>query len=52
MVRLAGMPKAYMIEQLQAFRDGKRQATVMHQLTKGYSNGQIEDMATYFAAVK
>lgn len=47
---LAGLPKDYLIAQMQAFRDGKRPATVMHQLAKGYSDAQIEQIATYFAA--
>lgn len=47
---LAGMPRDYMLQQLKAFRDGTRPATVMHQLTKGFSDGQLEQIATYFAA--
>ncbi|RZT97688.1 c-type cytochrome [Rivibacter subsaxonicus] len=50
MVSLAGMPEAYFIEQMKAFRDGKRPATVMHQLAKGYSDEQIAALAAYFAA--
>jgi len=47
---LAGMPAAYLIEQMKAFKSGARQATVMHQLAKGYSEAQIEQIAAYFAA--
>lgn len=50
MVRLAGMPKDYIFAQLMAFRSGQRPATVMHQITRGYSQEQLEDVATYFAA--
>ncbi len=50
--RLAGLDKAYLVEQLNAFRDGKRPATVMHQLAKGYTPAQIEAIAAYFAAQK
>ncbi len=49
---LAGMPKAYMVAQMKAFRDGSRTATVMHQLAKGLTEQQIESVADYFAAVK
>ena len=49
---LAGMPKIYMVTQLKAFRDGTRQATVMHQLAKGLTEQQIESVADYFAALK
>jgi cytochrome c553 len=47
---LAGLPKAYLLEQLAAFRDGRRPATVMHQLTKGYTPEQLDAIATWFAA--
>ena len=49
---LAGMPKAQMLAQMKAFRDGSRQATVMHQLAKGLTEQQIESVADYFAAQK
>jgi cytochrome subunit of sulfide dehydrogenase len=52
MARLAGLEAAYLGEQLRAFRDGKRPATVMHQLAKGYSDEQISAIAAYFAAQK
>ena len=49
---IAGMPRDYMLRQLQAFRDGSRPATVMHQVAKGFSGQQLEQIATYFAAAK
>jgi cytochrome subunit of sulfide dehydrogenase len=49
---LAGMPATYMAEQLKAFKAGTRPATVMHQLAKGYSDAQIEQIAAFFAAQK
>jgi sulfide dehydrogenase cytochrome subunit len=49
---LAGMPRDYMITQIKAFKDGSRPATVMHQLSKGFTDQQIETVATYFAALK
>ena len=49
---LAGVPAATMVEQLQAFKDGKRPATVMHQIARGLSDAQIKAMADYFAAQK
>ena len=52
MPRLAGLPKDYLAAQMQAFRDGKRPATVMHQLAKGYSDEQIEALSAYFARRK
>ena len=47
---LAGMPKDAMLAQLRAFRTGARSATIMHQLAKGYSEAQLEQIAGYFAA--
>lgn len=47
---LAGMPAVYFTEQMKAFKAGTRQATIMHQLAKGYSDAQIEQLAAYFAA--
>ena len=49
---LAGLDKNYIILQMQDFKHGKRPATIMHQLAKGYSDAQIELMAEYFAAQK
>jgi sulfide dehydrogenase cytochrome subunit len=40
------------LTQLKAFKAGTRPATVMHQLSKGYSDAQIEQIAAYFAAQK
>ena len=48
---LAGQNKDYLLKQMQEFRDGKRPATIMHQLAKGYTNEQLELIAGYFAAV-
>ncbi len=49
---LVGMPLSYMITQMKAFKDGSRPATVMHQLAKGYTDQQIDSIASYFAATK
>ena len=49
---LAGMPASYIVEQMKAFKAGTRPATVMHQLAKGFSDGQIDAVAAYFAAQK
>lgn len=51
-VSLAGVPKDYTIAQMQAFKSGARSATIMHQISKGYSDAQIETLAAYFAAQK
>ena len=52
MARLAGQSKDYLMTQLLAFRTGQRPATIMHQITRGYSQEQLDAVATYFAGLK
>ncbi len=47
---LAGMEREELVRQLQAFRDGKRQGTIMFRLAKGYTDAEIAAMADYFTA--
>ena len=49
---LVGMPKEYQVLQMQAFKNGTRPATVMHQITKGLTDAQIDTIASYYAATK
>lgn len=49
---LAGLDRAYFIAQMTAFKSGTRTATVMHQISKGFSDAQIASMAGYFSAQK
>ena len=49
---LAGMPKADMVTQLKAFKEGTRPATVMHQLSKGLTDAQINSIAAYYASLQ
>ena len=52
MVALAGASKDEIIQKMQDFKAGRLPATVMHQLSKGYSDAQIVAIASYFAAQK
>jgi cytochrome subunit of sulfide dehydrogenase len=52
LIPLAGLPQDHIATQMRAFRDGKRPATVMHQIAKGYNDAQIDAMAAWFAAQK
>jgi cytochrome c553 len=52
LARLAGRPADDTLTQLLAFRTGQRPATIMHQITRGYSQEQLEAVAKYFAAQK
>jgi sulfide dehydrogenase cytochrome subunit len=49
---LAGQQKAFLAQQMQDFKAGRRPATIMHQIAKGYSDEQIEALAAYFSAQK
>ena len=51
-IPLAGLPRDHIATQMRAFRDGKRPATVMHQIAKGYNDQQIDALAAWFAAQK
>jgi cytochrome c553 len=47
---LAGMPADKMLAALADFKSGAQPATVMHQISKGYTEAQLQLIATYFAA--
>jgi cytochrome c553 len=49
MPSLAGQSKVYLVEQMRAFRDGKRTATIRHQIAKGYTEAQIDAVADHFS---
>ena len=49
---LAGANKEYFVAQMKAFKEGKREATVMHQIAKGYTEAEIAAIADFFAAQK
>jgi sulfide dehydrogenase cytochrome subunit len=49
---LAGQPKDALVANMKAFKAGTRQATIMHQIAKGYTDEQIEAIAAYLAAQK
>ena len=52
MVALAGMSKDNIVTQMKAFKEGKRPATIMHQIAKGYTDEQVDLIATHFASQK
>ncbi len=49
---LAGKPKSELQKKLMDYKNGSRAATVMHQLAKGYTDEQIDQLATYFSTLK
>ena len=46
---LAGVPRAELVNRMQEFKSGKRAGTIMPQLAKGYTDEQLESVATWFA---
>jgi cytochrome c553 len=51
-VSLAGQNADLLLKSLLDFKEGRRPATLMHQLAKGYSDAELKAIATYFAAQK
>jgi len=49
---LAGKDKDEMFQKLMDYKSGRKPATLMHQLTAGYSDEQLQQIAAYFAAQK
>jgi sulfide dehydrogenase cytochrome subunit len=49
---LAGINKEYFLNQIKAFREGKRDATIMQQLSKGYTDAEVAALGDYFSAQK
>jgi sulfide dehydrogenase cytochrome subunit len=49
---LAGANKDELLKKMLDFKTGKKPATIMHQLSKGYSDEQLAALAAYFSALK
>jgi sulfide dehydrogenase cytochrome subunit len=49
---LAGQPKDTLAATMRAFKTGGRPATIMHQIAKGYTDEQIEQIAAYLSTLK
>lgn len=52
MESLAGKDKDELLQKMLDFKSGKKPATIMHQLSKGYTDEQLQQLAGYFAALK
>ncbi len=52
MEALAGKDKDEMLQKLLDFKNGRKPATIMHQLSKGYTDEQLAQISAYFAAQK
>lgn len=49
MESLSGYDREKFISVMKAFKSGERPATIMHQLSQGYSDEQVAAMADFFA---
>lgn len=49
---IAGVPKATLLTQMKEFQTGERPATIMHQISKGYTDAQLDLIATYLSSRK
>ena len=49
---LAGESKAKLLQKLADFKSADKPASIMHQITKGYTDEQLNLIADYFAAQK
>ena len=47
--RLAGLPKAYLVEQLEAYREGQRPNATMAQIARNLDDDEIEAVSRHYA---
>ena len=52
MAPLAGTDKQRLLQAIKDFKSGAKPATIMHQIAKGYSDEQMDLIASFFAAQK
>ncbi len=46
---LAGKPSGELLTAMTQFKEGKKPATLMHQLAKGYTDEELKALAEYFS---
>ena len=49
---LAGQPQIYLVEQMKAYRSGKRSNEVMSVIAKPLSDADIDALAAWYSAIK
>jgi cytochrome c553 len=49
---LAGQPQIYLVEQMRAYRSGKRSHEIMNVIAKPMSDADIDAVSAYYAAIK
>ncbi|MBI5921257.1 MAG: cytochrome c4 [Betaproteobacteria bacterium] len=48
--KMNGQDRDYLVMSLRAYRDGKRQSSMMHNMSFAYSNAMIESIATWYSS--
>lgn len=51
-VSLAGLPRDFIAKSLRDFRAGQKMGTIMPRISKGYSDVEIDALASYFSSAK
>ncbi|MCW8955285.1 MAG: cytochrome c, partial [Gammaproteobacteria bacterium] len=46
---ISGLSEQFIMDAMEAFKEGERQSTVMNRIAKGYTEKQIELLAKYFS---
>ena len=46
---ISGLPEQYIMDAMEAFKEGERHSTIMSRIAKGYSEQQLQLMAKYFS---
>ena len=49
---LSGMEKGKILQKIADYKSGDKPASIMHQISKGYTDAQLDMIAGYFAAQK
>lgn len=49
---IGGRPADDLLGKLMGYKSGQLQATIMHQHTRGYSDGELRLIANYFSSLK
>jgi cytochrome c553 len=47
---LEGTPREFIVSQMRAFKSGSHPSTLMHQMARGYTDQQVEQIAQWFAS--
>jgi cytochrome c553 len=49
MAGLAGRPKDEVVQAMSAFKSGRKPATIMHQIARGFTDAEVAAIAEYFS---